>query len=307
MIAKFKEVNYAWIYLSVLLSFVSYWARAWRWNMLFKPLGYKMSTTRTFLALMIGYVTNFVVPRMGEVTRCGVLLKTDKVPMSTAFGTVLTERAIDMLCLLSVIILTFIIEFRTINQYLIGLFENKLGESNSMVIYAPYALAILLFILLALLYFRQKIKGKLKNNALFLKIRSFLRSLVEGILSIKKIDSPFQFILATALIWLMYFYMSYVVVFAIKETSFLGHGAGLAMLVMGGLGMSAPVQGGIGAYHYLVSEALVLYGVGLNDGIFLAFLLHTSQSFVVIITGLISLVVSVFIRKRNSLQLNVNS
>lgn len=302
----FKSVNYNWVFLSITLSVMSHWARAWRWNMLLRPLGYQLKTYRTFLAVMVGYLANFVVPRMGEVTRCGILNKTDGVQVSGALGSVVTERVIDVICLLTALLAAFIIEFDTLNSFFFSFLEEKIDTelpqqaSFAFTLIAIVAISITLILVISY-YLAQRYKRILKRNKLYIKIRRFLRDMTEGVLSIRNLQSPWKFWLATLLIWVLYFYMSFVVVFAVKQTAHLGHDAGLAMLITGGLGMAAPVQGGIGAYHYLVSSVLVLYGIAQETGIFLAFLLHSSQTFMVIATGLISLVVSLIIPKRNAL------
>src|SRR5690606_27736961 len=130
--------------------------------------------------------------------------------------------------------------------------------------------------------------------------RTFLREMVTGLTSISRIDQKAGFWFSTLLIWLMYFFMSYVVVFALEETSSLGIGAGIALLIMGGLGMAAPVQGGIGTYHALITAALILYGINESDGQVFAFILHTSQVLMIIVVGSISLVISMAITKSSA-------
>src|SRR5699024_2383053 len=136
--------------------------------------------------------------------------------------------------------------------------------------------------LVAMFLFARLFKERIKRNTYFQKMRTFLREIVSGLTSIRRIDNKIGFWSSTIMIWLMYYLMSYVVVFALSSTAGLGWGAGIALLIMGGLGMSAPVQGGIGAYHALITAVLVLYGVREADGQVFAFLLHTSQTLFVI-------------------------
>lgn len=298
-IEKIKDANYSWIFLSIFLSIISHISRAYRWNILLKPAGYSPTLSRTFWAVMVGYLANLVVPRMGEVTRCGVLKKTNEVPMTVSIGTVVAERIIDFLTLMLLVVLGFIIEFERLNEFLSGfLFEQAAAVGDNL--FALYLLAgiglvffIIVFIIIRI--FRHKIR----RNPLFLKVRSFLRDMVSGLTSISRIEQKAAFWFSTFVIWLMYFLMSYVVVFALEETSSLGIGAGIALLIMGGLGMAAPVQGGIGAYHALITAVLLLYGIKEADGQVFAFILHTSQLLMVVVVGSISLVISMVITKKS--------
>ncbi len=105
-----KYVNYFWVIISVILSLFTYVTRAYRWNILLEPLGYDLKTFRTTLAVLIGYLANMVLPRLGEITRCGVLNRNDKIPMPALLGSVITERIIDVMTLLVLIMVSLIVE-----------------------------------------------------------------------------------------------------------------------------------------------------------------------------------------------------
>src|SRR5690606_23161966 len=117
-IAKLKGANYSWIVLSIALSIISHLTSAFRWNMLLKPAGHTPTLSRIFWAVMVGNLANLVVPSMGEVTRCGILQKTNDVPMTVSIGTVLAERVIDFFTLIVLVILGFIIELERLNEFL---------------------------------------------------------------------------------------------------------------------------------------------------------------------------------------------
>ncbi|ADR22033.1 dolichol-P-glucose synthetase [Marivirga tractuosa] len=307
MVARFREANLNWIYLSIALAMVSHLLRAWRWNMLLEPMGYNLKTSRTFLAVMVGYLANFVVPRMGEVSRCGILKKTDDVSVSRAFGSVVTERVFDMLCLLAIIAFTLVIEFRRLNDFFLDLFLDKATglEENFLTLTAIGITflvgAIVIFFLL------KRNQAFLRKNKYYNKLTAFLRQLVEGITSVRKLKSPLLFWTATLGIWVCYFFMTYVVFFSMESTANLGYSAGFILLVLGGIGMAAPVQGGIGAFHYLVGAGLLLYGVPEKEGIIFAFVLHTTNSIAIIAVGSLSLFLSMIIPKRKSNQAYANS
>lgn len=297
-IAKLKGANYSWVFLSMFLAVISHLFRAYRWNLILEPAGSKPTLSRTFVAVMVGYLANLVVPRMGEVSRCGVLKKTEGIPMTVSIGTVVAERVIDLISLMLIIFIGFMIEFDRLNEFLSGFLYGKaqsLGE-NLLLLYILAGVACLGIVVLFLI--ARLFKEKIKKNSLFLKIRAFMREIIAGFMSIRRVKSPAIFWFCTTMIWFLYFLMSYVMMFALSATSALGVGAGIALLIMGGLGMSAPVQGGIGTYHALVTAVLVLYGIQEADGQVFAFLLHSSQTLLVIFLGSISLVLTLVVKKQ---------
>jgi len=307
MLVRLKKANLNWIYLSLVLTMLSHLLRAWRWNMLLEPLGYKLKTSRTFLAVMVGYLANFVVPRMGEVSRCGVLKNTDNVSVSKGFGSVVTERIFDLICLLIIIAFTLAIEFRRLNDFFLNLFLDKADglEKNFLTLVAIGCFFLLAAIAGFILLKRNQ--ASLRKNKFYNKITAFLRQLVEGITSVSKLKNPGLFVISTILIWVCYFFMTYLVFFSMESTAHLGVSAGFIMLVLGGIGMATPVQGGIGAFHYLVSAGLLLYGVPEKEGIIFAFILHTVTSVAIMGVGTASLFISMIIPKRNSNQIYADS
>lgn len=307
MLAKFREANFNWVYLSIGLAMLSHLLRAWRWNMLLEPLGYKLKTSRTFLAVMVGYLANFVVPRMGEVSRCGILKKTDDVSVSRGFGSVVTERVFDLICLLIIVAITLVLEFKRLNEFFLNLFLDKATglEENFLTLLGIGITFLIVGIVVFFLLKRNQ--AFLTKNKYYNKLTAFLRQLVEGITSVRKLKSPPLFWVATIGIWVCYFLMTYVMFFSMESTAGLGVSAGFIILVLGGLGMATPVQGGIGAFHYLVSAGLLLYGISEQDGVTFAFLLHTSNSIAIMFVGIASLFISMIIPKRKSHEINSNS
>lgn len=300
VVNRFTQVNYSWVLLSVFLSLISHALRAYRWNILLAPVGYtSLSTYRTFKAVMIGYLTNLIAPRLGEITRCSVLKRTDGVNMSASIGTVVAERIFDFLGLLSLIVFALIIEFDRLSTFFTSFINNKF----SGVQLTPAKLGIILLFgfilaggLLILWWFRERIKRK----PFYYKLRSFIREMMNGFTSVLRLERRRGFWLSTVLIWLLYYIMAYVLFFSVESTSHLGLTAGLSILIMGGLGMSAPVQGGFGTYHILVGSILLTYGIAEKDGFFFATLVHTSQTISVMIFGGISLLLTLPSKKKNN-------
>jgi glycosyltransferase 2 family protein len=292
MLSKLKDVEYGWIYLSIFLALISNIGRAYRWNLLFEPIGFgKLSLYRTFLAVMVGYIANLVFPRMGEVSKCGVMNKLDKIPLTSSLGTVVAERLIDLLSLIVILGFTFLLEFNRLSQFFGDLAKDKLSglEGKWTLI---FTLGILFVLGLVLLYWFLLRTGnhKWKNGAFYTKIRKFLGEMISGLTSIRYLKNPAAFWISTFFIWFCYYLMAYVVTFSMEETSSLSPIAGLTLLAVGSIGMAAPVQGGIGVFHILVGSVLVLYGIPETDGILFATILHTSQALFIIVLGGLSLV-----------------
>ncbi len=300
LITQFEGINYNWIALSVVLALTSHYLRAYRWNILLEPLGYHLKTNRTFIAVMVGYFANNLVPRMGEVTRCGILKRNDHVSMTSSFGSVVAERGMDLLTLILLAIITFLIEFDKLSEFILTNFQDKVPNSETILILAVSIAAGLLVMVVLAFVLHKVFRSRLRRNMLYLKIRRSVKELLDGFLSIRKIKNPLGFWLSSAGIWILYYFMLIVVFYAFPPTANLSYVAGLTLLIMSGLGMSAPVQGGIGVFHILVSGILVLYGISAEDGKVFALVAHTSQFVTVMIFGGISFIISVFMKPKPS-------
>ena len=291
MLDRFVRSDWRWIALSCFFLLLAHITRAWRWAMLMEPLGYKPSLLNGSVSVLTGYFANYIVPRMGEVTRCGTLYRLEKVPVNLSFGTVVAERIFDVVILLILIGLNFILEFDRLSTFFTDFFQSKVGNGGG-------GNSTLLWVILGLLFvaipagiyaIRNKaLQAKLMQNGLVQKIVEFAKGMLEGLLSIRKLRSPGLFILSTLLIWVLYFLVSYVLFFCIPETARLGPLAGLTLLVVGAIGMTAPTQGGIGAYHILVGNVMILYGLSQNDGLTLATFIHGAQMLFMLATGAIA-------------------
>ncbi len=282
---QMKEVKYQWIALSLCIGIISHLLRAYRWKMLIEPTGHNPTFLRSLSALFIGYLVNLAVPRLGEISRCLVLKRTDQVPVTSSLGTVVSERVLDVLSLLIIIGITFIIEFQKLSGFFQDLFTEKFSGIYQLLIQNLHYPGALLLILILLWYL---LKGKIVRSKSWGKLKTFVSQIWVGFISITRLKNPGAFWIATVGIWAMYYLMSFVVFQSMESTAHLGWRAGLALLVMGGLGMSAPVQGGIGAYHILVAGVLIYYGVSKEDGLSFAFLLHSSQMVLIVLAGMIS-------------------
>jgi glycosyltransferase 2 family protein len=299
-IEKLKSAHFGWFFLSALFTLIAHTSRAIRGKMLLEPLGYKPSTLNASLAVFLGYFANYLVPRLGEVTRCTTLTNTDDIPFEKTFGTVVTERIIDFMLLFLLLILNFILEFYRLSDFFLGFFKEKFeGKSTNFAI--PIAIIITF---LAIIYFVwKKYQQKIMSSPIVQKVLKFLEGLLEGLLSIRNLKNPIAFIAYSILIWVMYFLMTYVLFFAFDETANLGMLAGLSTLVMGAIGIAAPTPGGLGTYHALVGSLMVLYGLSSDSGKTLAIFLHGSQMVITLVFGIISLIILFFVRRNKNTQI----
>lgn len=287
--SKAKAVDYTWVIVSIALSIVAYVARAYRWNILLQPLGYNLKTSRTTLAVLIGYLANLALPRLGEITRCGVLNRNDKVPVSKALGSVVTERIMDMVVLLLLILFSLISESSRLTSFLQTAYKDLNVPSYVPIIILLAGIAGIIGIILFVRN-EDKLKGK---------IADILKEFVAGFLSLRHISRPFGFIFSTIILWMVYYLMSYIIIFSLPETAHLDLSAGLMLLITGGIALALPVQSGFGTYHGMIAGMLLLYGIEENTGIFLATLLHTSQIVAVALFGTVALIISSLIRKKS--------
>lgn len=278
-----NEVNFWWIIVSLILGVLSHLSRALRWGMLIEPIEKKTKWHNTFMAVLVGYLANLVLPRAGEVTRCGILSKYEKVSFTRLAGTVVTERLTDLISLIILILLAFIIKFDLLVNFLSTHidFSTIVLKLTSSKIYIAIAVIIALFFI-----FRQLAK----HFGVFNKIKGIWNKFVEGISSFKQLKSKSGYLFFSVFIWLMYFGMQYICFFAMKETAHLTLSAGLVILVTGSIGMLAPVQGGIGAWHGMVIATLALYGITEEPAYAFALLVHGAQNLLIVFLGLISLV-----------------
>ncbi len=298
--------NYYWILLSFCCAILSHLARAARWNILINHLGNKTKLSTTFYAVMIGYFANMALPRLGEITRCGVLAKKDKISFDSLFGTVVAERVFDMIVLFTMIFLVIVFQLKLVGGFVDKhIFSPLVSEFSTnitpiIIIGGLFVLAILLTI-----FFMKHFLPKTPELSLYSKIREFFTGFFTGIKTIYKLKKKWLFLFYTFVIWLMYFMMTYLVFFSMEATSHLTIIDGITILAIGSLGMVAPVPGGLGAYHFIVKAVLVeLYLIPSAIAASWATLIHTSQGVLVIAVGALSYFLIFLQKKKNNNELS---
>lgn len=281
-----NDVNYWWIGLGIIISFISHLARALRWKQLIETIGSKPSSLNVLFAVFIGYFANLAIPRMGEISRCGVLSKYENVNFSKTVGTVVTERVIDMLFMLMVMFITIALQLETFQ---------RLIDSSNIIINSPSSLVLVVLLIvgtLAASYFW--LQKSFPQNKLILKIQEFTQNLWMGMKSVKMVKKKGLFSFYSLLIWVCYFLMTYVCFFAFDSTTHLNAAQGLLIFIMGSIGMILPVQGGIGPWHKFTIMTLVFLGIQETQSAAFAFVVHAAFTALIILGGFFSIIVLPF-------------
>ncbi len=288
--AELKEADYSWLLLSVLFASFAFISRARRWVLLVNPLGFNPSTRNAFYALMTGYLANIALPRIGEITRCVALGKKEKIPVDQLIGTVVIERTIDFLSLLTIMIIMIFTSGEKIGLFLKESILLPIRQKVFSIFGNTWILLAILFLLgVITLFLMIRYKKRLRNIRFFSKMFDLARGIINGLTTITNLKRKWEFIFHTIFIWINYALMTWVVVFSLPSTSHLTFGNSVFILVIGGLAMSAPVQSGLGAFHYIVSRGLLIVnGIPVEDGLAYALLTHESQLIFVAIIGTIS-------------------
>ncbi len=294
-----KSANYFWIALSLFLSLLSHISRAMRWNLLIEPLGYRPRLINSFFAVMTMYISNMAIPRSGEIARCTVLKRYEKVPVSQSFGTVVTERVFDMLMLGILLLIVLFSQMKTVLEF-IG--NNPEVKNNFEAIFSYRNFTILSVVLVSILVLLFLFRSKISQNTFFFKLKELFMSFISGMLTVWKMEKKWQFIFHSIFIWVMYFLMIYVVFQSFDFTKHLGLMTGLTVFVMSSLGMVAPSPGGIGTWHFMAIETLILYGVQkYPDANAFAFAAHGAMTLFILLLGLISIVLLPVVNSKNKL------
>lgn len=287
IINAFTNANYFWVLISVIIGFISHFLRAFRWNYLLKPLGHETTLLNANAAVFIGYFANYGIPRMGEISRCTIADRYDKVPFQIGFGTVVTERIIDFFLLLFIFALTLVFQFSELG----GLMEKYIfsgirTKTQALVDKPVLAISILVIIggsTLALFLYRKKIATKLKG-----KFGTVIKGFIEGLSSVRKMKNFAAFVGLSLLIWAAYFYSLYFCLKALPETAGISQAQCLALMLFGTLGIVF-TPGGLGMYHIIIMEILMFYGVEQVPAVAFPWLVWTAQFVLIAVLGLISM------------------
>jgi len=286
-----------WLLVPVLLLLLaSHWLRALRWRQLMEPLGYRPSKANTFLGVMIGYFVNLGAPRLGEVVKCTILARYEKIPADKLVGTIVAERAFDVICLLAVFGLTLITQFDVIHSLTSGkidaLFRNASGQTAWWKILLLVAIAAFLF------FIARWVLSRFAHISIIGKMKAIITNIWHGLTSVKALKNKPLFFVYTVGIWALYWFSTWFGFFAISATRHLTLVDALSVLAMGSVGMIVS-PGGIGAYALLVQKTVAFYDVpDLPYGQALGWLLWFGQFLSFILFGVVSFILLPRINKK---------
>ncbi len=291
---QIKQVNLFWVGLSVFCGVISHLLRALRWNLLLEPMNYKASTVNSFHAVIIGYLVNMALPRVGEITRPAILGKLEKIPFNKLLGTVLIERVVDIFITLFLAGIIFIIQF----QLIIDFVQKLLLNQNIPSIIILLGLITVFVIALYLAYLK---RNWFYGIPIIQKFKTFIYGIIDGIKTIYSLRRKGLFIAYSLMIWTMYFLMPFLIFYAFDGTAHLGISAGFTVLLFGTIAMIIPIPGGIGTFEVIVPEALNIYGVSSSVADSYTLMTHAIQFLVIFCVGIFSTVYVIFkLKKANN-------
>lgn len=283
----FTKINYLWVFVGIFLGALSHISRSYRWKFLIEPLGYKLGFINSVLTVFSAYLINYTVPRAGDIARGTMISKYENIPFEKAIGTIVAERAVDVLCILIIILIGLIIEFDKISNKLIDFVE----ESDFSTVLLSLLIAV---IVTATIYF------VIKRFKFYKKIKSFLSGLIDGITIIFKMKNRNQFIFHSIFIWLMYVLMFYFTSKAFIDLNQVTFFQLTISFTLAALSIMLS-NGGIGIYPLAVEESLGWYGVQSATGLAFGWVMWLSQTLMVVIFGGLSLFVLPFINRSKSI------
>jgi len=293
----FRNANYLLIIPVMITLLLSHYSRALRWKILIEPLGYKPRVFNTYMAVLIGYMANLAVPRLGEVLKCTILSRYEKVPADKLVGTIVAERAFDVLCLVCVILITFLTQADLIGGYLNETL-NKIVQSKTNSLSASKIIILVAILLLCITAVIVVFK-KFSHIRFIQKIKTIFEGIWHGITSVRYLKKKGWFVFHTIFIWSMYLLSVQIGFWAMKETAVYSIPNALSVLTMGSLAMIVPAPGGgIGVYAWFVQNTMLIYGLKESLGFAFGQLMWSVQFFFALISGFIALSLLPYFNKR---------
>lgn len=277
-------MNYGWMLFSLVFGVFGHLFRGWRWNLALAPLGEYPKRSNSVYAIFVAYAVNLILPRVGEVSRCGVLAKYDNVSFSKSLGTVVSERLVDSVCVLLITAGTLLLQTGVFARFFRitgtdgAFFLHLFSSTNFYITLVCIAAALILLCWLV------------RNLTIFAKVRGMLKNVWLGCLSIRNVKHPALYILYTVVIWACYFLHFYLTFYCFDFSAGLGWAAGMVLFVVGSIAVIVPTPNGAGPWHFAVITMMMMYGVSKEDAGIFALLVHGIQTFLLILLGIYGLV-----------------
>lgn len=304
IVTDIQHADYNWIAVVLGLFLLSNVVRMLRWHMMFKGLGYSPGYTNLFGTIMINYLVNLGIPRSGEIVRAGLISNYENIPVEKVLGTIFTDRIFDVFCLAIVLVLTLVFGGSDFYNYLDQ--NADLGSKLSVFTKQPVLWIGLIVLFLAFLVWVYRYRYRLLKTSVGQRVWYRLKGFLDGANSVRTVSSVPLFLLYTALIWVIYYFMMYLSFFAFAPTAHLGPVEGLVIFAFGSLGILFPSPGGMGSYHMLVAAGLSLYGISGSDGFSFANIVFFSVSVGInIVLGILFLVILPVINNKNKKEQDV--
>lgn len=275
-----KGANWAILLSSLVFGLLGNTIRGYRWELFIKPLGYSPKLSSLNYAIYGGYAVNYAIPRAGEIWKCGIVAKEEKVPFTKLFGTMILDRIFDTITVLLIVLAAFIINmqfFITQLKHNKSTFDAIMGILQSPLLYILIVAAIITTYIVFKFF---------KENFIIRKIKGIMVSMLNDMKAIWKMKTKFRLLLYTIAIWVSYFFYFYITFFAFDFTRDLGFEAGLIAFALSSLSMGIPSNGGLGPWQVAVIAALTLYGVGQLEATAFATGVFAIQAIWVILCGL---------------------
>ncbi len=293
---SFLHARYIVVIPIVIALLASHYSRSLRWKILIEPLGYKPKTINTFLAVLIGYMANLAIPRLGEILKCTLLARYEKIPAEKLVGTIVAERACDVICLLIVMAAAFLTQTDLIGEYLSSTVKDVFGSKTGGI--STQKILIYLISITALIVILSLLFQKLAHLSFIQKIKSVIRGVWQGVASIKYVKHKGLFILHTVFIWAMYLLSVRLGFLALEETSAYAWKPALSVLTSGSLAMIMPSPGGLGFYPVFVQTTMELYGLRGAIGFAFGSLMWGAQFFQMLLSGFVALLLLPLLNKQ---------
>ena len=272
--AAIKDADYRFIFLSLIMGLLSHFSRAYRWNFMLHPLGYRPRLVNNTLAIFITYIANLGVPRSGELFRATVMQTYEGIPFEKSFGTIIAERTVDLLMLFLTIGIALTLEF----DLIFGMLQEK--AINPWTLLFGFSVGAGVFYLVYA-------QIKRSESAWAKKIIDLVTGLSEGFLTLLRMEKKWAYLAHTLFIWSMYVTMFYIIKYSLPETAALGFEPLLIGFIVGALAISA-TNGGIGIYPFSVSLVLISYGITKESSLAFGWIMWTAQTVMVILFGSLS-------------------
>ncbi len=297
---ELSHCRWGYVLLAMAASAMAFWFRGLRWRGVLLPFDSSTQRLTTFNAVNIGYLANFVFPRIGEFVRCGVIVRNGKgISYDKVLGTVVLERLVDLLSmiLLFVVLLTF--SWGRFGNFVTTNVINPLSESLNL--HNGLITAIIIVVIIGIIALLRYLRDKSK---ILTKIWTALRGLGQGFASLWTMNDKWRFYFHTAIIWILYWIMSWAILRSLPSLDSMNVIDALFICLVGGLGWIVPVPGGFGAFHYIVALAFsTVYGLEFDKGLIVATLSHESQAITMVLFGIISYVWEVVRKRKTNLQI----